>query len=192
MLARSSAVEVWMPVHGFEGSYEVSSFGHVRSLDRVQVYSRTVPHSGAVVLVRRMHRGRMLRPGQMSSGHLSVSLGREHGSRCVHTLVLEAFVGPRPDGMDSLHRDGVPTNNWIGNLHWGTRSENLLDAVKHGQKKVGENVWSAKLTAPDVAKIRQMIGSVSTQSIATMYGVNESQIRAIKNGKTWKHVPLPC
>lgn len=192
MLIRSTAIEVWMPAHGFEGSYEVSSLGRVRSLDRVQTYSRVDRRSGALVHVRRMHRGRMLRPGRMTSGHLSVSLGREHGSKCVHTLVLEAFAGPRPDGLDSLHRDGVSTNNWIGNLHWGTRSENLLDAVRHGQKKVGESVWSAKLTAPDVAKIRKMIGTVSMQLIATMYGVNESQIRAIKNGKTWKHVPLPC
>jgi len=47
-------------------------------------------------------------------------------------MVLEAFVGPCPEGMECCHRDGNPANNHVGNLYWGTRSENLYDAVRHG------------------------------------------------------------
>jgi hypothetical protein len=53
-------------------------------------------------------------------------------------LVLEAFAGPRPDGMDALHRDDNPTNNRFDNLRWGTRSDNLFDAVRNGGKARGE------------------------------------------------------
>jgi hypothetical protein len=73
----------------------------------------------------------MLRPGIASSGYPTVALGRGR-TRTVHSLVAEAFIGPRPHGMEVRHINGVRTDPRRVNLCYGTRSENILDAVAHG------------------------------------------------------------
>jgi hypothetical protein len=102
--------ETWKPVVGYEGLYEVSDRGRVR----------TVP--------------RILKPGTLNHGHLHVNLwiNRKGKTRTVHRLVAAAFIGPCPDGQEVRHLDGNPTNNAVENLKYGTRSENLLDRVRHG------------------------------------------------------------
>lgn len=118
--------ENWKAVPGHEGRYEVSDLGRVRSLDAA------VKCSGPVKGEFYSHRkGRMLRPGRMPFGHLSVALGKGN-SRCVHELVLLAFVGAPPEKHECLHANGVPADNRLENLRWGTRGENIRDAVKHG------------------------------------------------------------
>jgi hypothetical protein len=104
--------ERWLPIPGYEGLYEVSDMGRVRSF-------------------RRGAGGRMLRPGRMPAGHMSVALGRGN-SQCVHKLVLLAFVGPAPDRHECRHLNGVPADNRLENLKWGTRGENIRDAIAHG------------------------------------------------------------
>ena len=118
--------EVWKPVPGYEGLYEVSDQGRVRSLDRdITQKSRW----GTWFTLRK--KGKLLRPGRMPQGHQSVALGRRN-SQCVHKLVLMAFVGPAPDRHECCHNNGDPSDNRLENLRWGTRRENILDAVKHG------------------------------------------------------------
>lgn len=117
--------EEWRPIPGWEGFYEASSHGRVRSV------TRTVKHpaSGSMQI-----QGRVLRPAPHRSGHLWVELCGPAGkkTRQVHQLVLEAFVGPKPPGMDGCHYDGNPQNNHIENLRWDTRAGNLADAIRHG------------------------------------------------------------
>lgn len=120
--------EVWKPVVGREGLYEVSDRGQVRSLDR---YLRAACGGS------RLHRGRTLksRAVNRSSKYLRVSLGGADKPvyRSVHVLVLEAFVGPRPTpNHDACHGDGDPLNNRLENLRWATKSENQRDRVRHG------------------------------------------------------------
>lgn len=121
-MVRNEDAERWMPVVGFEGLYEVSDCGNVRSLDRLDRRSRRV-------------NGVSMTPGDKGkTEHLKVDL-RSFGRRrsiLVHRLVLEAFDGPCPEGMECRHLDGDPTNNRLANLRWGTRSENNLDRVAHG------------------------------------------------------------
>jgi len=75
---------------------------------------------------------RELRPGiAKEPGYPFVVLSGKKG-RFVHRLVLETFVGPRPHGMEARHLDGDRTNNRVENLRWGTRKENVADAIKHG------------------------------------------------------------
>ncbi|WP_211339176.1 NUMOD4 motif-containing HNH endonuclease [Salana multivorans] len=116
--------ETWLPVVGYEGLYEVSDRGRVRSLDRLSA-------AGAP------QRGRVLRPSIAKGGYPMVSLYRDRGrsTRTVHRLVLLAFVGPEPEGAEACHRDGNPTNNALPNLYWGTHSENMHDAVRHGRNR---------------------------------------------------------
>lgn len=113
----------WRPVVGFEGRYEVSSDGKVRSIDQSGVGSR-----GRL----KFRPGRELSacPAGKSRGHLVVNLGRKQ--RYVHHLVLEAFAGLRPEGTEARHLDDDPSNNHLDNLAWGTRRENVLDQVRNG------------------------------------------------------------
>lgn len=187
MSAAFLPVERWKPIPGYEGVYEVSDLGRVRSLDRIEEYQRIDQYSGRIITVHRRRRGKVLRPGRMSGGHLSVALGRG-GTRTVHSLVLEAFVGPCPPGMECLHRNGKHQDNRFENLRWGTRSENLHDAVRHGHKPIGEAVHSAKLTREQVKEIREKFGAMSYAAIAREYGVTDSAIRSIKYGRTWANV----
>jgi len=105
-------METWKVIPGYEGLYEVSDQGNVKTF-------------------RRGANGRLLKPGRMPRGHLSVALGRGN-SQCVHKLVLLAFVGPAPDKHECCHNNGNPADNRLENLRWGTRSENIRDAVRHG------------------------------------------------------------
>lgn len=118
--------EQWRPALGFEGLYEVSDEGRVRSLDRV------VPNGNHSKFLRGKVLAQAVNPAR--GGYRSVTLyidGRGH-NRNPHRLVLEAFVGPRPIGMQACHRDGDPTNNRLDNLRWDSVSENNRDQVRHG------------------------------------------------------------
>lgn len=119
-------MEIWKAVPGFEGLYEVSNLGCVRSLDREVICEG--PIKGRYVSVKK---GRVLRPGPSNFGHMSVVLGRKN-TRMVHELVLRAFVGEPLKGQECRHLNGCPSDNRLENLAWGTRSENIRDAVAHG------------------------------------------------------------
>lgn len=111
---------LFLAVPGYEGSYEVSDIGEVRSLDRY------VGRGYSQCLIK----GRILKQTSTSTtGHLEVELFKESkGWRVgVHRLVLLAFIGPCPDEMQCCHWDDVPTNNVLSNLRWGTQAENMLD-----------------------------------------------------------------
>lgn len=123
--------ERWLPVVGYEGFYEVSDHGRVRSLDRVIPITRAgyKPHG-------QIRRGRLLKITGSGRYADRVSLSREPEPRStgyVHMLVLEAFIGPRPEGMWALHWDDDKRNNRLDNLRWGTPSDNNLDAVRNGR-----------------------------------------------------------
>lgn len=118
--------ERWLPVVGYEGYYEVSDLGRVRSLPRVT--------NGSFGGTRRLP-GRVLRPGiNPKTGRRIVALHRDGAGRShkVYPLVLAAFVGPRPPGMEACHNDGDHTNDRLSNLRWDTSSRNTYDSVRHG------------------------------------------------------------
>lgn len=179
--------EEWRPVPGHEGRYEVSSKGRVRSLDRIAEYVRRDQYSGRDIAVSRRHKGRNLRPAPSATGHMSVVLGRGM-TTAVHVLVLKAFGPAQPIGTETCHANGDPSDNRIENLRWGTRSENLLDAVAHGVRPIGSRTHMAKLLESDIPRIRDLIGKRTIVSIASEYGVNEATIRQIRDGRSWKHV----
>lgn len=122
--------ERWMPVVGWEGWYEVSDRGRVRSIPRSIVRSNGWPQT---------FRGKVLSPGSVGkAGHVAVGLwkGGKIVSRSIHLLVLTAFVGPRPNGMQACHNNGVPDDNRLENLRWDTPSANSYDRVKHGHDRL--------------------------------------------------------
>ena len=166
-------MEEWRDIPGYEGRYQASSEGRIRSLDR---YVRVVSHG---VEAKRLVRGQILRPGKHKDGHVSVVLGHGTPGRLVHQLVALTFLGPRPKGMEVCHNDGNPLNNAVSNLRYDTRRENILDKYRQGGAY-------KKLTVEDVRKIRQMLGEGQTgKSIAKVFGVNETSISCVKRRKTF-------
>lgn len=118
--------EEWRAIPGFEGRYEISDQGRVRSLDRIVRRFQYGKWADQPV------RGRLLKQSRAKSGHMVLMLGRRSGIVLVHRLVLEAFSGPPPPGCECCHNNGDSTDNRIKNLRWDTRSGNNFDRVRHG------------------------------------------------------------
>ena len=171
----------WRPIPNYEGFYDVSSTGSVRGIDRI------LPDG-------RQWKGIVLRIKTAKSGHMSVRLcGRDgiHRWVGVHRLVLEAFVGPCPDGMEGAHNDGVPSHNWPSNLRWDTRSGNHADKHAHGTLLVGTKNHLAKLTEDQVRSIfRLHVTGVTGRQIARLMNVTPANISSILRGKTWQHLRI--
>lgn len=121
--------ETWRAVPGYEGLYEVSDHGRVRSVAR-----KVEQRNGRLLTVQSraisQHDG-----GPRNGCHRRTRLFRDGQGRTVwvHRLVLEAFVGPAPEGTECCHNDGNPANNRLINLRWDTRQENALDVVRAGE-----------------------------------------------------------
>lgn len=117
-------METWKPVVGFEDTYEISSEGNLRSLDRVVGGPRG----------DRTWKGRPVKGVVGSGGYRRAALCRGERKRYVtfHALVLETFIGPRPEGMVCRHLNGNPLDNRLENLRWGTPEENAQDSIAHG------------------------------------------------------------
>lgn len=165
--------EVWKDIPGYEGRYQASTEGRIRSVDhRVRV----VPHGTEAT---RLMNGRVLRPGRSKSGHLSVVLGHGANGSPVHQLIMLTFVGPAPEGCEICHNDGNPCNNALNNLRYDTRSENIKDVVRQGGR------WR-KLSAEDVKDIRQRLECGERGAdIARDLGVSPTSISAIKLGRNY-------
>lgn len=164
-------MEVWKDIPGFEGHYQASSDGRVRSLDR------DIPCAHGAT---RRVKGRILTPARYDkTGHVSVVLGHgAHGSP-VHRLVARAFLGAQPEGCEVLHMNGDPKDNRVVNLRYGTRTENILDVYNQGGK------WRT-LTADQAVEIKKRLQEGETgASIAKAYGVSKSCISDLKRGKTF-------
>lgn len=125
-------------------------------------------------------------------GYVKAKIGRGQTRRdvFVHRLVLEAFVGPCPEGMETLHDDNDRTNNKLGNLKWGTRQENVNDMVRHGTKPLGDRTHSAKLSNAQAMEVRRLRrGGMAGVDIAKRFGVHKQTVYQIALGRTWKHLP---
>lgn len=124
-------------------------------------------------------------------GHriVPIVVGGKKRSPYVHQLVLEAFKGPCPEGLESCHNDGDPQNNYIYNLRYDTHANNNFDRKKHGTEIKGEQHGCAKLTEVEIPLIFQLFNDGRTKKeIAAILGVSSPLISFVINGKNWKHV----
>ncbi|TNH21439.1 hypothetical protein FHG89_31620 [Micromonospora orduensis] len=173
--------EVWKAVPGYRG-YEVSNLGRVRSYRK----------QGRGTALR--DKPRLLALKRDRDNYRVVDLcriGEKPKSKKVHRLVIEAFIGPIPEGMHVCHQNGRPFDNRLENLRVDTPAANQADREKHGTLVEGEKVHAARLSVLEVKQLRLMIGGVLNQSeLAEAFGVHDSTLSAIKTGRTWKHVSL--
>lgn len=178
--------ERWLPVTGYEGLYEVSDQGRVRSMDRVLNM-----RCGGLRAIK----GRLLSPGRQASGHEFVSLWKngQPKTQRVHRLVLIAFAGPPGEAQECAHCDGDPRNNTLRNLRWASRKENCADRELHGAQPRGSRHGMASLTESDVLKIRaeykrEGYHKSNAKILATRYGTTYKNILQVLSCKTWVHV----
>ena len=185
--------EIWKVIPNFEG-YEVSNYGNVRSIDRYILQRRGSAYSDDYYL--RFMKGRPLKPHIIWSNdkypHSSITLGKDNRF-LIHRLVLFAFVGPCPDGMECCHNDGNGLNNRLDNLRWDTPSNNQLDRKKHGTQTItsikGSKNHFAKLTEEEVLHIRSIPNyRGKNKDMCKKYNYSRSSMSSILQGKTWKHI----
>lgn len=168
---------MWKPVIGFEGYYEVSDDGLVRSIDRITCQGHHLV-------------GRIRKPAHGKYGHALIGLAKDGvvTQNSVHVLVLAAFVGQCPNGMECCHYDGNPRNNKLENLRWDTRIANNKDRIRHGTAPRGEKNPAAKMNTTDVERIRDLRRfDYSQQRIADWLGVGRRMISHITTGQAWNN-----
>lgn len=150
--------------------YEVSDDGQVRK-----------------TVIRGRPSNRILEGRKRRYGHVEVCLwdGRRH-YEWVHILVLETFVGPRPEGMIARHKNGEANDNRLDNLIWGTYLENARDRAEHGKTVTGVRSPHSALTEEQVLEI--LNSTESRKSLAHKYNVSVVAIWKIKTGRTYKDI----
>lgn len=176
--------EIWCPVQDFEGEYLISSHGKIKSIERTIIRS-----NNRVQFVPSIIRKCWVAP----NGYANINLSKQGNIkiRSIHTLVLEAFVGPRPENCVANHKDGNKLNNNIDNLEWITQSENVNHAKNvlnktWGQK--GELNSQAKLSNKDINYIIKNPDELGVVALARKFCVSHSLISMIKSKKRWKHL----
>jgi hypothetical protein len=158
-------------VPGYQGDYQVSRNGLVRSLKRgVKVMSPAVARTGY--------------------WQINLYLSGKVKHHYVHRLVAEAWIGPIPDGFEVNHRDGDKSNNKVSNLEIVTARQNIHHAIALGliPPVRGENSPRAKLKEDEVREIRRLKGTIRVGEVAKRFGVSERTVYCIWEGKTWRHV----
>lgn len=163
--------EAWRAVPDWPG-YEVSDSGRVRSLDPRQ----------------RCAEPRVLRLRTDRTEYVTVDLhrGARRQQARVHRLVLLAFVGPCPPGHEAAHRNGVRSDNRLGNLAWRTRAANAAHKAAHGRGLWGERHPLARLTWAAVRAIhRGHAAGLSNRAMARTHGVSRETIRNVVRGRAW-------
>lgn len=173
-------MEIWKDIPGYEGHFQVSNRGRVRSLDRKIYRSNGRRH---------FRRGHIKSLSVKDNGYIQVGLTKNgnHKTGLVHQLVALAFLGEPLPGEEVNHKDGDKGNNLLENLEYVSHQENVL----HSRYILERGV--IKLNSRKAYRIRELywVGGEETAEIAVLFGVSASAVRQVVLGRTWKYVPFP-
>jgi hypothetical protein len=172
-------METWRDIEGYEGSYQVSDLGRVRSLDRKSANGHKLKGMARKLTVDK-------------DGYHVVGLTRDRVMKHlkVHRLVAQAFI-PNPDNKPEVnHINGFKTDNRASELEWCTTQGNTAHAIDSGlHDPIGASNGNAKLTEDDVQHIRWLAAEgVKQSALAREWAVTQTNIRYIVSGRTWSHV----
>lgn len=178
-------METWCDVANYEGYYQVSSEGRVRSCARtISVKpSPKFPNGG-----KRTLKSVILKPQGSPYSHVTLWKDKSYKHIDIHVLVAEAFHGERPVCLEACHKNGDKSDNSAANIYWGSPVQNASDKKKHGTHIQGCDQWFAKLSDNDVLTIRNLVKHTSQSKLANLYNVSQSHIHRIVNRKSWKHL----
>lgn len=175
-------IEVWKDVKGYEGLYEVSSLGRVRSIERKVKHWR-----GGL----RIKKAKIKQPFKSNCGYVMVGIYKDgtQTNFLVHRLVGKAFI-PNPENKEQVnHINGIKTDNRVENLEWNTRSENINHADRNNLRVLkGTNNAGAKLTELQVIQIRNIGNAKSIEEISKSFNVGINCIKKILKRETWNHI----
>jgi hypothetical protein len=170
--------EIWYPIAGCEGRYEVSNLGQIRSI------AREVNNNGGIKFLKE----RILKPTYDQFGYPHVNI-RGEGSfyrKRIHRIVAETLIPNPLKKKEVNHIDNDPKNNCVSNLEWVTHYENMLHAKTQRRLNHGEKNPSAKLTEKDVLFIR---GATMTDfEIAKKFGISKTYVYYVRTGRAWKYL----
>jgi len=174
--------ELWKDIEGYEGLYQISVFGDVKSLPK-RVFSGSVYY---------WSKERILKPIRLGN-YLGVQLCKngEHKKHYIHRLVAKAFIPNPLNKKEVNHIDGNRYNNNVKNLEWVTRKENEIHAIRTGLKNsTGENNPMCKFPNDLIRKIRDLYdtGRYSQAELARKFGVSHMQVNRIVRGLLRKDV----
>ena len=174
--------EIWLPVVGYEGLYEISSHGRLKTIrPRGGCNGGSIPRS----------KDGILRPGKNTCGYLQATLFDLNSARKrihIAELVLTAFVGARPEGHQAGHKNAIRDDNRKENLEWQTPQQNMDQRTDDGHTRFGEAHGMSKITEAEAAEIIDLKGFITQENLSILYGLSRASISFIQNGKTWKHL----
>lgn len=173
--------EVWKPLVVFEGGYEVSSFGRLRSIERIVDYGWKKAKRPSKIL--------SLRCGKWGYLYTTLSLNKVRKTLKIHRMVATTFIDNPENKPQVNHIDGDKSNNNISNLEWCTAKENVNHAYYKGLRKgiKGERSHLSKLTKKQVAEIREIYSKkqLSQEKIGKKYNIAQTQVSRIVNYVNW-------
>jgi len=176
--------EEWRAVVGYEGLYEVSSQGSVRSLDRTVLYPDGKPS--------RNFKGKLLKQClNVKQRYYGVRLSKQGKTKLwlIHQLVAAAFLGNRPEGWVICHGSQGPLCNEVNNLSYGTVVQNSKDQWRDGTKRYGEKCSWSKLTTSEVLMIKELYEKgTKGKELAIMFEISHSRVCDIVKGRGWTHL----
>lgn len=148
---------------------------------------------GSIWTIRRHNKNKPKRlnpkPNRYGYFQVALSFNNKEVGRHVHSLILETFVGPRPDGYVTRHLNNIKTDNRLENLEWSTQAVNLSDRFKFGTVRLGEDHGMSKLTEKDVLEIIGLLkDGMIFADISRKIGISKFAISCIASKRTWKHI----
>jgi hypothetical protein len=163
-------MEVWKDIAGYEGLYQVSNMGNVKTMSRLHRIDR--PY---------VKQERLLNPPTNSTGYKQVALYRDKKGviHSVHKLVATAFLERQPHHQVINHKDGVKANNTVDNLEWCTYGHNQSHAIRTGLIKLpkGEDHYASKLTNAQRQEIVYLRSKgMKQKEIAGIYGIMQQNV----------------
>ena len=185
-MANTSIVE-YMNVSGYEGYYQVSNLGKVRSVTRYVCRSR----GGKQILVGRLLRNSKSGPAQSTYYSVALSKKGKATTKRVHRLVAETFLPNNKGKAEVNHINGNKLDNRLSNLEWCTSKENKQHAMKTGlNKNIGEGHYAHKLCEKSVRDIRATYVpyEYTIAMIADEYGVSKGTVQDVLENSTWRSI----